>query len=50
MEHPGHTFGHLQLVGIKASVVILAIVVLVTKATPTAPHLLLVMTISVRVA
>ncbi len=51
--HTGHTFGHLLLVSIKESVVIIAleaIVVLVTKATPSAPLLSLVMTISVRVA
>ncbi len=40
MEHPGHTFGHLQLVTIKQIVVrctIDAIAALVTKATPPAP-------------
>ncbi len=57
MEHPGHTFGHLQLVYIKQTVVIISLIqnietftVLVTQATPTAPLLLFVMTISVRVA
>ncbi len=56
MEHPGHTFGHLQLASIKQTVLIhfiqeiKTITALVTQATPLAPLLLLVMTISVRVA
>ena len=54
MEHLEHIFGHLQLVTIKQTVVTLyfkleTIIALVIQATPTAPLLLLVMTISARV-